>query len=177
MMTGNEVKAVYKKTFGFEIRFIHNLVKAVVSKTHPPEKGARPQTQLQAGITGYLYNHQEQPVYQKHIEEAFNISGATATNTLRVMERNGLITRKAVDKDGRLKRIVMTEQAKENHRLVEAHINVMEEKMLQGLSGKEREELFRLLDIVKGNLERINQELGQNEPPAGYCQERLDKDE
>ncbi len=152
---------LHKKMFGFEVRFINNLIKEVVSKTHPVT-GQRPQTQLQAGIMAYLY-HQEQPVYQKNIEEAFNISGATATNTLRVMERNGLLTRSAMDKDARLKRIMMTEPAKEGHRQAEAHMDMMEEQMLRGLSGKEQEELLRLLDVVKGNLERMRQETEEQE--------------
>lgn len=151
-----------RKVFGFEIRFIHNLIKSVVSKTHPDTE-FKPQSQLQAGIMGYLYHHQEQPVYQKHIEEVFNISGATASNTLQVMERNGLITRSAVDRDARLKRIVMTEKARENHRQAEAHIDMMEVKMLQGLSEEEKQELFRLLNIVRENLERMNREIGSGE--------------
>lgn len=146
----------YKKMLGFEIRFINNLIKGAVSKNHPDDK-IRPRTHLQAGIVGYLFHSKEQPVYQKNIEEVFNISGATATNTLRVMERNGLITRSAMDKDGRLKRIMMTEQARENHRRAEANMEIIEEGMMQGLKEEEREELFRLLDIVKKNLERMNQ--------------------
>lgn len=147
----------YKKMLGFEIRLINNLIKGVVSRTHP-DTGVRPQTQLQAGILGYLYHKKEQPVYQKNIEEEFNISGATATNTLRVMERNGLLTRCAMDKDARLKRIMLTEPAKKGHRLAEAHMEMMEEKMMQGLEGAEREELLRLLAVVRENLERMNRE-------------------
>lgn len=142
---------------GFEIRLINNLIKGVVSRTHP-DTGVRPQTQLQAGILGYLYHKKEQPVYQKNIEEEFNISGATATNTLRVMERNGLLTRCAMDKDARLKRIMLTEPAKKSHRLAEAHMEMMEEKMMQGLERAEREELLRLLAVVRENLERMNRE-------------------
>ena len=52
----------------------------------------------------------------------------------------------------------MTEPAKEGHRQAEAHMDMMEEQMLRGLSGKEREELLRLLDIVKVNLERMRRE-------------------
>lgn len=147
----------YKKMLGFEIRLINNLIKGVVSRTHP-DTGVRPQTQLQAGILGYLYHKKEQPVYQKNIEEEFNISGATATNTLRVMERNGLLTRCAMDKDARLKRIMLTEPAKKGHRLAEAHMEMMEEKMMQGIERAEREELLRLLAVVRENLERMNRE-------------------
>lgn len=153
---------LHKKMLGFEIRFINNLIKGVVARTHPVT-GTRPNTQLQAGILGYLYHNDGQPVYQKNIEEEFNISGATATNTLRVMERNGLLTRSAVDKDGRLKRIVITEPAKEGHRLAEAHMELMEEEMQRGLSKEERKELIRLLDIVRGNLERMSREAKERE--------------
>lgn len=150
------------KMLGFELRTIHNLTKEVVRKSRPAINKP-PLSQLQAGIMGYLFHHQQQPVYQKHIEEAFNISGATATNSLQVMERNGLITRSCVDKDGRLKRISMTQEAMQDHMLVEEHMREMEQKMLEGLSGAEREELFRLLGLVRGNLERINREADKEE--------------
>lgn len=150
------------KMLGFELRTIHNLTKEVVRKSRPAINKP-PLSQLQAGIMGYLFHHQQQPVYQKHIEEEFNISGATATNSLQVMERNGLITRSCVDKDGRLKRISMTQEAMQDHMLVEEHMREMEQKMLEGLSGAEREELFRLLGLVRGNLERINREADKEE--------------
>ena len=52
----------------------------------------------------------------------------------------------------------MTEPAKEGHRQAEAHMDMMEEQMMRGLSEKEQEELLRLLDVVKGNLERMRRE-------------------
>lgn len=150
------------KMLGFELRTIHNLTKEVVRKSKPAIDKP-PLSQLQAGIMGYLFHHQQQPVYQKHIEEEFKISGATATNTLQVMERNGLITRSYMDKDGRLKRISMTPTAMQDHMLVEEHMHMMEQRMLEGLSGAEREELFRLLGLVRENLERINREADKEE--------------
>lgn len=150
------------KMLGFELRTIHNLTREVVRKSGPAINKP-PLSQLQAGIMGYLFHHQQQPVYQKHIEEEFNISGATATNSLQVMERNGLITRSCVDKDGRLKRISMTREAMQEHMLVEEHMRMMEQKMLEGLGDAEREELFRLLGLVRGNLERINREADKEE--------------
>lgn len=157
-----------KKMLGFELRAIQNLTKEAVRKSRPVDRP--PLNQLQAGIMGYLFHHQQQPVYQKNIEEEFNISGATATNSLQVMERNGLITRSCVDRDGRLKRISMTETAMQEHMLVEEHMRMMEQNMLEGLSGAEREELFRLLGLVRNNLERLNRETDkEDKEEKGKC--------
>lgn len=147
----------------FTLRVLHNQIKAIIRNTIPCAPKA-PQTQLQGGILGYLYHHQEQPVYQRDIEKEFRISRATATNTLQVMEKNGLIVRKAQDRDARLKRIVMTEEAMQGHRQVEEHMERMEQRMIRGLSAQEVEELNRMLDIIQKNLEEWRGEIGVAEP-------------
>lgn len=149
-----------KKMLGFELRTIHNLTKEIVRKSKPVHDKP-PLTQLQAGIMGYLFRHQEQPIYQKNIEEEVRVSRATATNTLQVMEKNGLITRSCVDKDARLKRIQITPHALVDHTKVEAHMAMMDQKMLAGISSEEQNELFRLLTIVRGNLEALNIEIDE----------------
>ena len=152
-------KMEQERRLGFILRMIHNNIKNIIRKSSPEgEKG--PGTQLQRGILGYLYHHREQPVYQRDIEKEFRISRATATNTLQVMERNGFIVRKALDKDARLKRIQMTEEALQNHGQIEAHIDMMNRRMLQGLTRQETDELYRLLDVVMKNLEELDGELG-----------------
>lgn len=153
-----------ERILGFELRVIHNLIREVVRKT-TPVKDKPPLTQLQAGIMGYLFRHREEPVYQKNIEEEFRISRATATNTLQVMEKNGKITRSCMDKDARLKRIRMTPEAVQDHIQVEAHMRMMDERMLAGIDQAEQDELFRLLELIRNNLEAMN-EAGQPEEPG-----------
>lgn len=143
---------------GFELRMIHNLTKEIVRKSHPITDKP-PLTQLQAGIMGYLYHNQEKSICQKHIEEKFNISGATVSNTLQVMEKNGLIIRNCMDEDARLKKITMTQTALQDHMLVEEHMQMMERKMREGMSDTEQEELFRLLAVVRNNMEKMSREL------------------
>ena len=79
-----------RKRITFLLRVIHNLIKLSIHKTGPDVKKG-PKTQLQGGILGYLCHHRDQPVYQKDLEKEFRISGATVSNTLQVMEREGLI--------------------------------------------------------------------------------------
>lgn len=146
-----------ERKISFVLRELHNQIRLVIHKTAPMHENA-PKTQLQGGILGYLYHHQEQPVYQRDLEKEFRISGATATNTLRVMEREGLIVRRALDKDARLKRIQMTKEAFQGHMQVEAHMEMMNRKMLEGMSENEVAELYRLLGILFRNLEQLAEE-------------------
>lgn len=50
-------------------------------------------------------------IYQKDIEEEFQIRKSTVTGILQLMEKNGFIYRESVEKDARLKRIVPTKKA------------------------------------------------------------------
>ncbi len=54
----------------------------------------------------------------------------------------------------------MTEEALQKHKLVEEDIDMMNRRMLQGLTGQETDELYRLLDIVMKNLEEMDEERG-----------------
>lgn len=151
------------RRLAFTLRVLQNQIKTIIRNSVPCSPMA-PQSQLQGGILGYLYHHQEQPVYQRDIEKEFRISGATATNTLQVMEKNGQIVRKALDRDARLKRILMTEEAMQGHRQVEEHMEMMEQRMIRGLSASEVTELHRMLDVVFKNLEEWQREIGVAEP-------------
>lgn len=146
-----------ERRVSFTLRVIHNQIKGIVCRV-APKSGRAPKSQLQGGILGFLYHHPDTPVYQRDIEKEFHISRATATNTLQVMEKNGLIVRRSQDKDARLKRIFMTEEAAANHERVEEHMQQMDDRMLKGMSEAEIEELNRLLGIILSNLEELRAE-------------------
>lgn len=156
----SEEQECHEKRVAFMLREIHNQIRQIIHKSSPKfEKG--PGSQLQGGILGYLFHHRDGPVYQRDLEKEFRISRATATNTLQVMERDSLVVRRAQDRDGRLKRIQMTEEAYQNHRQIEAHMDMVDERMLGGLSEGEVRELRRLLKVVQRNLEELDAELGE----------------
>ena len=143
-----------KRRIAFVLRAIQNQIQLIIRKSLPKcEKG--PKSQLQGGILGYLYHHRERPVYQRDLEKEFRISGATATNTLQVMEREGLIVRKAQDRDARLKRIQMTEEAFRGHIRIEAHMEMMEKCITEGMTEEEVRQLSRLLGMAMKNLEGL----------------------
>ena len=65
-------------------------------------------------------------LYQKDIEEEFQIRKSTATGILQLMEKKGFIYRECAKQDGRLKRIVPTDKAKDILLAILEHIDETE---------------------------------------------------
>lgn len=84
-------------------------------------------------------------LYQKDIEEEFQIRKSTATGILKLMEKNGYIYRESVKQDARLKRIVPTEKAKQIRSVLLKSIEEGEAKMLRGIPEEDVELCKRVL--------------------------------
>lgn len=96
-------------------------------------------TNMQRLVLHYiLFESLKREIYQKDVEKEFQIRRSTATGTLQILEKNGFITRKPVEKDARLKKLVPTAKAEgvrehilENIRYIEELLvgNIPEEKL------------------------------------------------
>ena len=64
-------------------------------------------------ILGYLADHENEEIYQKDIEEKFCVTRSTVSKVLKGMESKGLLRRESVSSDARLKRLVLTEEGRE----------------------------------------------------------------
>jgi DNA-binding MarR family transcriptional regulator len=109
-------------------------------------------TGMHGFVIGYLYNHQDEEVYQKDLEKRFEIRRSTATQILSLMEKNGLILRQSVPHDARLKRLVLTEKAIEMHKEVVKEIEAIDSLLIAGVTEKELQTFFAVIDKVKANL-------------------------
>ena len=68
-------------------------------------------TPAQNGILHFILGRcREQDLFQKHVEEEFNLRRSTATELLKLMEKKGLIYREGVSYDARLKKIMPTDK-------------------------------------------------------------------
>ena len=94
----------------------------------------------------------EKDMYQGELEREFNITRATASNLLKRMERDGLITRESVFHDARMKKILLTEEAIRRSDEVRRCINENEHLMEQNISADDLEVFFRVIDQIKENL-------------------------
>lgn len=72
---------------------------------------AREATDGNASIFMFLDRHRGDEIFQHDIETRFCITRSTASRVLTHMEHKGLIIRKPVARDARLKRIVLTPKA------------------------------------------------------------------
>ena len=111
-------------------------------------------TGSQARIIGFLYRQiQIRNVYQRDIEEEFDIRRSTVTNTLQLLERNGYISRVSVDEDARLKKILLTDKGIGIHKVLRTNILKVEEELNNIYTIGELKELYYLLDKLYAVLE------------------------
>lgn len=71
-------------------------------------------TGIQSRILGHIRHAEEEgrDVYQREIEDVFNIKRSSVTSVLQALERKGLIVRVCVKEDGRIKKLVLTDEAR-----------------------------------------------------------------
>lgn len=138
---------------GYKLRLLHNQIHNRMEYQHRKyEYMPEDLTRMQRFTIGFLYRHNGEEVYQKHLETEFAISRATASKMLSVMERKGLITREPVAHDARLKKIVLTEQAMQMHRHIEQDILETERQLTRGMSEADKQKLHGYLDLMIQNL-------------------------
>ena len=110
-------------------------------------------TRMQGWLIGYLHSRcTEQDVFQKDIETDFNIRRSTATGILKLMEKNGLITRTAVKCDARLKKIILTSKSERIYDDIRLGIEKIEQKLTDGISAQELDTFFKITEKMRKNM-------------------------
>lgn len=145
------------QNIGNKVRIVHNYIDKYFHSSW--EKAGIEPTRMQCATLHYLRRHKDEDVFQKDLEAVFSISGATVTNILKVMEKDGLITRVPVEKDARLKKLVMTEKGMQYDEVARTNVTRLEAGMEKGFTEEEitrfREYLDRLtqniVDLVEEN--------------------------
>ena len=100
-------------------------------------------TAVQSRVIYYILVHcQDGPVFQRDVESAFGLSRSTATGSLQLMEKKGIIRRESVPSDARLKSLVPTSRAVEVNAEVSVGLEEMERRLTKGLSSGQVQ-LFR----------------------------------
>lgn len=91
-------------------------------------------------------------VFQRDIEEEFNLRRSTATGILQLMEKNGMITRQSVPYDARLKSIVPTTKAAALHEAVSRDIQEIEKCLAQNIAPEDLAVFRKVLEQMYRNL-------------------------
>ena len=144
---------VKDRHIGFEIRVLNNYVKRLVESTKPEE--FKESTGVHGWAIRFFYENRNKDIFQRDFELRFSIRRSTATNMLKLMEKNGIIRRESVSYDARLKKIVLTEKAVEMHKKAPKNIEMIEQTIKKGITVEELDCFYSVIDKIKANLEGI----------------------
>ena len=105
-------------------------------------------------ILFYLHENKSKDIFQKDLEDAFDITRSTASKVLSLMEEKGLVMRGAVAGDARLKKITITEKGEEVVSTLVHNRKMMEESLTEGFTEEELKQLYAYLKRMKDNMKR-----------------------
>ena len=106
---------------------------------------------------------QGRDVYQRDIEQWFNIRRSSVTAMLQGMEQDGFITRSAVAKDARFKRLLATEKGRAWHKQIEESIARFEDDLQSGIDPQQAAAARAVLEQTLRNAQHILQEENTNQ--------------
>ena len=126
------------------VRLIATLSNLIRRKIESDE-GVGGLTPAQNGILHFILGRcREQDLFQKDIEEEFNLRRPTATEILKLMERKGLIYREEASYDARCKKIIPTEKGWELEGRVLKDILEMEQFITRDIPKEELDTFIRI---------------------------------
>ena len=102
-------------------------------------------------------------VYQKDIEEEFQIRKSTVTGYVQLMEKNGYLTRESVKGDARKKWLVPTEKAEGLRQAILEDIKLSEKRMEKGIPEEDVITCKHVLYQVLQNLIEKHKEEGKKD--------------
>ena len=143
-----------QKDVGKELHTIGNLIKRHVENLNSI-RYAESLTGTNGWIIAYLYDHQDQDIFQKDIEETFEVTRSTASKVITLMEKKGMLVRTSVPHDARLKKLTLTPLALETQASITKDIQQFEKQLINGLSDQEISTLFHCLNQIRYNLRQL----------------------
>ena len=143
-----------ERHIGYEVRTLDNMIGRRVNCWHSKMDEEVGITRMQAWIIGYVYEHSEKPVFQKDLEENFQIARSTATGILQLMEKKDLIVRKPYPGDARLKRLELTARAEKYKHGIMHHFDLLQIALKKDIPQEKLDTFFQVVDMIKNNIEK-----------------------
>lgn len=140
---------------GVRLRMLNNAVRRYIDRTSNIKKELDNITCSNGWIFGYLSDEEKQgrDVFQRDLENEFGITRSTASKVLILLEKKGLIRRESVSHDARLKKIKLTERARELGCQMQEDGCRIEACLTRGFTAEELETLNCFLDRLQQNID------------------------
>ena len=121
---------------------------------HLTENNSYGLTGMQFAIVSYLAKESaERDVFQKDLEQKFDIRKSTVTGILNTMERDGLLLLETVPYDARLRKMILTDKALQAKQNTEQVIDSVESQLSKGLTEEEITTFLSILEKISKNAE------------------------
>ncbi len=112
-------------------------------------KGMGEVTRLNGWILGHLYDNQNVDIYQKNIEQQFDMCRSSTTGVLKSMEQKGYINRISVDSDARLKKIILTQKGIDTHLQIIKDIDMLDSSLFRNIPDCDIATFYKVLDLIE----------------------------
>ena len=137
------------EAIGCKINYVSNIIKREIEKLESIEALERV-----SGTNSFILVciSEKEIVFQKDIEKEFGITRSTASKVISLMESKGMILRKSVRNDLRLKQLVLTDEAKMIVESVKKDLNDFEERLTLGLTKEDKDNLLSIMNKLENNI-------------------------
>lgn len=105
-------------------------------------------THAQFSIMIYITQNSDKDIFQRDLEEFFDIRRSSVSSTITNMEEKGYITRSSVSIDARLKKITITNRGVEVLNRCIDRIEKLEKELLDSATEEELSVFFNVLDKI-----------------------------
>lgn len=145
-----------------EVGMLGNLLKRQMACVSM-ECGEQNLTGMQALLIRHLLMTEEQgDCFQRDLEEKFRWRRSTATGMLQLMEQHGLIRREPVERDARLKRLVLTDRARALGQYIQTRLDETETHLREGINEQELATWFAVCEKLRTNLENSQRKASED---------------
>lgn len=129
------------------------IVRKIMSETSHDEIYSKPSI-AQMQIIKYILKHDGETIYQRDLEEVFNLRRATISGILKTMEKNNVIIRVCDPDDARGKIVILSDDAKKFFKEKEALFKEMEVILKKDISKEELETFYKVILKMRDNINR-----------------------
>lgn len=108
----------------------------------------------QSMALGYIIHAStKDELYVKDLEKYMKIRKSTASELVSRLEKNGYVRTEKSQKDGRLKRLIVTEEGHEAHDRILYLLQEVDDRLVAGLSKEEVDTFVRILNKLIQNMQ------------------------
>lgn len=129
------------------------IVRKIMSETSHDEMFSKPSI-AQMQIIKYILKHDGKTIYQRDLEEVFNLRRATISGILKTMEKNNVIIRVCDPNDARGKIVILSDDAKKFFKEKETLFKKLETVLKKNISKEELETFYKVILKMRDNINR-----------------------